>query len=80
MTNKLEINGVKVSAEYSGGQSRNGEEAVDYILVYIDDVELYAEVPATGDNNDSFEELSEEIARQAEEKGIDLDLYNPIFG
>lgn len=79
MINKFEINGVKVFAEYNSGQSRFGEKAVDFELVRIGDIELYAEAEPTEDW-ESFEELSAEIARQAEEKGIDLDLYNPVFG
>ena len=67
-----------VYAEYNGGQSRNGENAVDYVLVQINDVELYAETEPT-EGNESLEVLSAEIQRQAEEKGIDLDDYNPIF-
>ena len=74
-TNKY---GVHIYAEYNGGQSRNGEYAVDYELVRIDDVELYAETEPT-EGNESFEVLSAEIQRQAEELGIDLDDYNPIF-
>ena len=68
---------VKVTAEYNGGQSRNGEYAVDYILVNIGETELYAEVPA--DNEDNIIALQQMIAEQTEEKGIDLDLYNPLF-
>ncbi len=78
MINTFEINGVKVYAEYNGGHSRNGDYAVDYELVRIGDVEMYAEAEPTEDW-ESFEELSAEIARQAEENGIELDLYNPLF-
>lgn len=84
-TNK---NGVHVYAEYNSGQSRFGDFAVDYELVRIYnilpdggevEIELYAEaVPTYG--NESFEELNEKIAEQAEVMGIDLDRYNPVFG
>ena len=78
MINTFEINGVKVYAEYNSGQNRNGDYAVDYELVRIGNVEMYAEAEPTEDW-ESFEELSAEIARQAEENGIELDLYNPLF-
>ena len=75
-TNKY---GVRVYAEYSGGQSRYGDYAVDYELVRIGDIELYAEAEPTGDWESFYDVLAPEIQRQAEEKGIDLDDYNPIF-
>ena len=59
---------------YEGGQSRNGNFPVDYILVEFDDgTELYAEAtPVENDETGTYDELIAEIARQAEEKGVSI--------
>lgn len=69
-----------VKAVYENGQSRYGDYGVAYMLVNIKGIELYAETTPLDDEDKEREMLSAEIARQAEEKGIDLDYYNPIFG
>lgn len=68
-----------VKAVYENGQSRYGDYGVAYMLVNIKGVELYAETTPLDDEDRESEILSAEISRQAEEKGIDLDYYNPIF-
>lgn len=68
----------KTLVEYSAGQSRHTDKAVDYMLVEIDGVELYAEREISED--EYFEELEEarynelvnDIAYQAEQNGIDV--------
>lgn len=56
---------------YQGGQSRHGVHAVDYMLVNVDGVELYAELIATDDENGNYNALKSEILEQAKAKGID---------
>ena len=64
----------EIPVEYRSGQSRNGESVVDYMLTWIDDVELYAEAePVEGDETGTYDELRAEIIRQAEENGIDTE-------
>ena len=72
---------------YEAGESRylirDGEYVgVDYMLVNIDDVQLYAEMENPtwddekeeyGDGSATFEDLKDEILSQAEENGIDPD-------
>ena len=77
--NEFSIDGTKVKAEYSGGQSRNGDYAVDYILVTIGETELYAEMKPMKKDADTFLALQSAIDVQAKEKGIDLDSYCPLF-
>lgn len=68
----------KTLVEYGAGQSRYTDKAVDYMLVEIDGVELYAEREISED--EYFEELEEarynelvnDIAYQAEQNGIDV--------
>lgn len=62
----------KYDVEYSAGEARNGNESVDYMLVEIDDIELYAEAaPDPEDDTATYDELKEEILRQADKNGID---------
>ena len=68
-----------VKAIYGNGQSRYGDYGVAYMFVNIKGIELYAETTPLDDEDKEREILSAEIARQAEEKGIYLDYYNPIF-
>ena len=58
----------KVLVEFCGGESRKSNEAVNYMLVVIDGVELYAEigVPAESDEEYGYDDLKAEILRQAE--------------
>lgn len=62
----------KYDVEYSAGEARNGNGSVDYMLVEIDDIELYAEAaPDPEDDTATYDELKEEILRQADKNGID---------
>lgn len=69
----------RYEVEFSGGQERYGERAVNYMLVKIDGTELYAEelVPEDMSEDDmptfddaSYARLKNEILRQADEKRI----------
>lgn len=56
--------------EYSGGQSINGTGAVDYMMVTINGIELYAEIePATDDETITYDYLKSEIILQAKHYG-----------
>ena len=58
--------------EYSGGQSRSGDKAVDYMMVLVDGVELYAEAdPVDGLETETYDGLKESILEQAAAAGID---------
>ena len=73
-----------VAVEFSGGQSREGDTAVNYMLAEIGRVELYAEEPLPEDldpddpkataafDDESYDRLKAEILRQAQEKHIDV--------
>lgn len=71
----------KVEVTFSGGQSRNGDHAVNYMLANVGDVELYAEDPIPEDlgedtssfDDGSYERLKAEIIAQAKTSGIDPD-------
>ena len=76
---EFSIDKTNVKAEYSGGQSRIGDYAVDYILVTIGETELYAEMKPMEKDSDTFLALQDAIDMQAKEKGIDLELYCPLF-
>lgn len=60
----------KYEVDYQGGESRYGIEPVDYMLVKIDDIELYAEAPAQDDENANYDELKTAILEQAAEHDI----------
>lgn len=60
----------KYEVDYQSGESRYGIEPVDYMLVKIDDTELYAEAPAQDDENANYDELKAAILEQAAENGI----------
>ncbi len=60
----------KYEVDYQGGESRYGIEPVDYMLVMIDDIELYAEAPAQDDENANYDELKTAILEQAAEHDI----------
>ena len=74
------LDGTKVKAEFGGGRSRYGDYEVDFESVDIDGVELYAELkePLATDA-DTFFELQELINRKAEEVGINIEEYFPLF-
>lgn len=63
-----------VSVEFSGGESRKSNEAVNYMLAVVDGVELYAEssVPAECDDEYGYDDLKAQILRQAEKQHIDF--------
>lgn len=60
----------RYEVDYQGGESRYGIEPVDYMLVKIDDIELYAEAPAQDDENANYDELKTAILEQAAEHDI----------
>ena len=47
--------------------------SVDYMLVKVDGIELYAEAIAQNDENANYAELKASIIEQANEHGIDTD-------
>ena len=63
----------KTSVAYQSGMSRmNPETAVDWMLVDVDGVELYAELPCVDDDEDAnYDDLKAEILDQANAAGID---------
>ena len=62
----------KYAVEYKSGDSRmNPGVSVDYMIVIVDDVELYAEAIAQDDENANYAELKASIIEQASEHGID---------
>lgn len=67
----------KYKVEFSGGQSRTGANSVNYMLVEVEDTELYAECDITDaeEENDffGFDELKDSIIEQAEENGINIE-------
>ena len=70
----------KYEVEYSAGEARNGNESVDYMLVEINDVELYAEAaPDPEDETGTYEELKAEIIRQAEKNGISTEALRFLY-
>lgn len=72
----------RIRVYYNGGESRQHPgKAVDYMLVEIEDVELYAEAvnptwdeasESYTDETATYEDLRVEIMRQAVERGIDV--------
>ena len=69
------LNGDPIRVSFEGGQARNGEYAVDYMIAKVGDVELYAEQPAEdGEEEPWTEDLEREIKRQAREAGIRVEL------
>ena len=58
--------------EYKAGDSRmNPGASVDYMIVIVDDVELYAEAIAQDDESATYDELKASIIEQAHKHGID---------
>jgi hypothetical protein len=70
----------KVKVEYKGGQSRYGNDAVDYMLAVVDDIELYAELPPVdGDETGTYDDLKAEIITQAKNHGIDVNRLEFLY-
>ena len=70
----------KYNVEYSAGEARNGNESVDYMLVEIDGVELYAEAaPDPEDETATYDGLKAEIIRQAEKNGINKEALSFLY-
>ena len=72
----------KYRVEFSGGESRQGINSVNYMLVDVDGIELYAEYDVTDVPEDEvdfagYDELKEAILSQASENGINKE--NLIF-
>ena len=64
----------KYTVEYKAGDSRtNPGVSVDYMIVIIDDVELYAEAVSQDDESATYDELKASIIEQARKHGIDAD-------
>jgi hypothetical protein len=58
--------------EYKSGDSRMSPgTSVDYMLVKVDDIELYAEAIAQDDESATYDELKASIIEQARKHGID---------
>jgi len=64
----------KVEVSYSGGESRIGNYAVDYMLANVGDIELYAELPAQDDETATYDDLKADILKQANKAGIGDDM------
>ena len=61
----------KYTVEYKSGDSRiNPGVSVDYMLVVVNDVELYAETVSQDDESATYDELKASIIEQANEHGI----------
>jgi hypothetical protein len=72
----------KYEAEYGRGKSRYGDYEVEYDKILIEGIELYAETPVIeGDEEfgEAFIIITNAVDKQAQELGIDLDLYNPLY-
>ena len=66
----------KYTVEYKSGDSRiNPGASVDYMLVIVDGVELYAETVSQSQDDESatYDELKASIIEQARKHGIDAD-------
>lgn len=62
----------KYTVEYKSGDSRmNPGTSVDYMLVKVDDIELYAEAAAQDDESANYDQLKASIIEQARKHGID---------
>lgn len=81
----------KYDVEFSGGQSRYGTGAVNYMLVdciptngasecdaNVQYASLYAEVPA-GDDDEDYDTLKAEIIDQAKEKNIPVEQLHFMY-
>ena len=62
----------KYIVDYRSGDSRMSPgTSVDYMIVIVDDVELYAEAIAQDDESANYDELKASIIEQARKHGID---------
>ena len=64
-----------IKVTFDGGQGRNTEKAVNYMIADVDGVELYAEVEIPDDADPDeygYDELKKEIISQAKEHDIDV--------
>jgi hypothetical protein len=65
----------KYIVEYKSGDSRMSPgTSVDYMIVIVDDIELYAEAVSQDDENANYAELKASIIEQARKHGIDADI------
>lgn len=70
----------KYNVNYSAGEARNGSEAVDYMIVDVNGIELYAEAaPDPEDETATYDGLKEEILRQADKNGIDRESLHFLY-
>jgi len=71
----------KFKVEYGGGESRyNPSQGVDYMIVEVDGIELYAETLASEtDETMTYDELKSIIIEQAKEKEISPDALNFMY-
>ena len=61
--------------EYKSGDSRMSPgTSVDYMIVIVDDIELYAEAVSQDDESATYDELKASIIEQARKHGIDADI------
>lgn len=66
-----------INVEFNGGQGRKTDAAVNYMLAEADGIELYAEMEIPEDANPDeygYDELKDEIIKQAKENKIDTSL------
>lgn len=71
---KVRENMKKYIVDYKSGDSRtNPGVSVDYMLVKVDGVELYAEAIAQDDESANYDELKASIIEQANKQGICAD-------
>ena len=65
----------KYIVEYKSGDSRMSPgTSVDYMIVIVDDIELYAEAVSQDDESATYDELKASIIEQARKHGIDADI------
>lgn len=70
----------KYNVEYSAGEARQGNGSVDYMLVEIDGIELYAEAEQDPeDETATYDGLKAEILRQAEKENIDTEALSFLY-
>ncbi len=61
----------KYKVDYQAGEGRYTNGTVDYMLVWVDDIRLYAELPTNEDDEcGTYDDLREQILEQAREYEI----------
>ncbi|MBT9142327.1 MAG: hypothetical protein DDT29_00721 [Dehalococcoidia bacterium] len=72
---------MKTRVEYSTGAGRLTKGTKDYMLVWIGDTRLYAELPVyeKDDECSNYDALKYEILRQADDLGIERDSLQFLF-